>query len=289
MGLRAKFNFAILAAMTVGFLIAAVVLDQVFKASAREQVLQNARLMMAAANAVRTYTITELVPLLPTVHEGKFVPEVVPAYAAQKNFKAVQAAFAGFTYREPTLNPTNLSDRAQDWEADIISHFRNEPTEQEVIVERNTPIGRTLNLTRPIAVRDQGCLRCHGTPAAAPEGLTQTYGSVNGFGWKLNEIIGAQVLSVPMAIPLKIALDAYLIFLGILIGIFCIIFVVLNLLLHYVVIKPVKRVSTTADAVSLGDESVEVYIKPGNDEISSLSVSFNRMRESLERAMNMIR
>jgi HAMP domain-containing protein len=287
MGLRAKFNFAILAAMTVGFLIAAVVLDQVFKASAREQVLQNARLMMAAANAVRTYTITELVPLLPTVHEGKFVPETVPAYAAQKNFKAVQAAFAGYTYREPTLNPTNLSDRPQDWEADIMSHFRNEPTEQEVIVERNTPIGRTLNLARPIAVRDQGCLGCHSTPAEAPEAQTRTYGSVNGFGW--NEIIGAQVLSVPMAIPLKIALDAYLIFLGILIGIFCIIFVVLNLLLHHVVIKPVKRVSTMADAVSLGDESVDVYIKPGKDEISSLSVSFNRMRESLERAMNMIR
>jgi HAMP domain-containing protein/type II secretory pathway pseudopilin PulG len=289
MGLRAKFNLAILAAMMVGFLIAAAVLERVFMASAREQVLQNARLMMAAANAIRTYTVTDLLPLLPTVHEGKFVPETVPAYAAQKNFKAVQATFVGFTYREPTLNPTNLSDRAQDWEADIISYFRNAPSEQELVVERDTPTGRTLNLAHPISVPHQGCLRCHSTPAEAPEALTQTYGTDNGFGWKLNETVGAQVLSVPMAIPLKLALDAYRVILGILVLIFVIIFLVLNLLLHYLVITPVKRVSAAADAISLGDESIEMYIKPGKDEISSLSVSFNRMRESLERAMNMIK
>ncbi len=44
-----------------------------------------------------------------------------------------------------------------------------------------------------------------------------------------------------------------------------------------------------ADAVSLGEENIEPYVKPGKDEISSLSVSFNRMRESLKHAMNMIK
>jgi protein-histidine pros-kinase len=63
----------------------------------------------------------------------------------------------------------------------------------------------------------------------------------------------------------------------------------LNLLLHYLVIVPVKRVSAVADAVSLGEENVEAYVKPGKDEISSLSVSFNRMRESLKHAMEMIK
>jgi HAMP domain-containing protein len=289
MGLRAKFNLAILAAIAVGYLIAAVVLDRVFAANARDQVLQNARLMMTAANAIRTYTTSELVPLLPMVHDGKFVAETVPAYAAQKNFKSVQAAFPGYTYREPALNPTNLSDRAQDWEADIINHFRNEPADQELIAERDTPVGRTLNLARPIGIHDQACLGCHSTPATAPEVLTQTYGTVNGFGWKLNETIGAQVLSVPMAVPLKIAHDAYYLFLGILVAIFAIVFIILNLLLHFLVIKPVKRVSAMANAVSLGEEDVKPYVKPGKDEISSLSVSFNRMRESLERAMAMIK
>jgi len=288
MGLRAKFNLVILAAFAVGFLIAAIVLNRVFINNARDQILQNARIMMTAANAIRKYTAQELVPLLPMERDGKFVPETVPAYAAQTNFKDVQAAFAGYTYREPALNPTNLANRAQDWEADVIGLFRNEPAREELIVERDTPIGPTLNLARPIAIRDNACLSCHSTPAVAPAALTKSYGTANGFGWKLNETIGAQIVSVPMAVPLKLAHDAYVTFLIILVAIFAVILAVFNLLLHYLVITPVKRVSAMADAVSLGQENVEPYIKTGKDEIASLSVSFNRMRESLKHAMAMI-
>jgi HAMP domain-containing protein len=289
MGLRGKFNLVILAAFTVGFLVAAIVLYRVFIENAREQVLQNARIMMTAANAIRSYTSSELVPLLPQERDGRFVAETVPAYAAQKNFKHLQDAFAGFSYREAALNPTNLADRAHDWEADIINVFRNETGRQEVVIERETPTGPLLHLARPISVRTETCLACHSTPSAAPTALLRTYGTANGFGWKLNEIIGAQVLSVPMALPLKLAREAYTTFMIILIGIFALIFVVLNLLLHYLVLKPVKRLSATADKVSLGEEDVEAYVKPGKDEISSLSVSFNRMRESLKHAMDMIK
>ena len=289
MGLRAKFNISILAAFAVGFVIAAFVLHSVFNANARAQVMQNARIMMTAANAIRTYTADDLVPLLPMEHDGKFVAETVPAFAAQTNFKDVQAAFAGYTYREPALNPTHLSDRAQDWEADIIRVFRIDASKKELVIERDTAFGSTLNLARPVTITDEACLLCHTEPSAAPAALIKSYGTANGFGWKLNETIGAQIVSVPMAVPLQVARDTYITFLIIMTVMFAIIFVILNLLLHYLVIAPVKRVSAIADAVSLGDENVETYVKPGQDEISSLSVSFNRMRESLKHAMAMIR
>ena len=110
-----------------------------------------------------------------------------------------------------------------------------------------------------------------------------------GSAGRFYETIGAQIVSVPMAVPLKLAHDAYVTFLGILVAIFALVVVILNILLHYLVIAPVKKVSAMADAVSMGDESVEPYVKSGNDEISSLSVSFNRMRESLRHAMEMIK
>jgi HAMP domain-containing protein len=289
MGLRAKFNLAILVAFFVGFGIAAVVLHSVFIDEARDQVMENARIMMTAANAIRKYTATDLVPLLPMEHDGKFVAETVPAFAAQQNFKDVQAAFPGYTYRELALNPTNLSDRAEDWEADLIHLFRNDSSKSELVTERDTPIGPTLNLARPIIITQDACLTCHSTPAAAPAALIKSYSAANGFGWKLNETIGAQIVSVPIAVPLNIARHTYVTFLIVLIGMFAIIFLILNLLLHYLVITPVKRVSAMADAVSLGEEDAETYIKPGRDEISSLSVSFNRMRESLKHAMTMIK
>lgn len=289
MGLRAKFNLSILIAFVVGFGIAAIVLHGVVIDIADDQVMQNARIMMTAANAIRKYTAEDLVPLLPMEHDGKFVAETVPAFAAQTNFKDVRAAFAGYTYREPALNPTNLSDRAQDWEADIIRVFRDDPSKQELVIKRDTPTGPTLNLARPVTITEQACLLCHSAPTAAPAALTASYGSVNGFGWKLNETVGARIVSVPMAVPLRVARTTYITFLIILVVIFAIIFLILNLLLHYLVVTPVKRVSAMADAVSLGDENVEPYLKPGNDEIASLSVSFNRMRESLKQAMAMIK
>jgi protein-histidine pros-kinase len=288
MGLRTKFNLVMLAAFAVGFLIAVVVLNRVFVDHARDQVLENARIMMTEANAIRKYTAQDLRPLLPREQDGKFVAETIPAYAAQKNFKDLQAEFAGYTYREPALNPTNLMDRALDWEADIITGFRNDPSRQEFVVERDTPLGPTLNLARPIKASED-CLECHSTPSRAPAALVHTYGTANGFGWKTNETIGAQVLSLPMAIPFKLAHDAYVTILSILAGIFAAILLLLNLLLHFVVIAPIKRVSAMADAVSLGDENAAPYIKPGKDEISSLSVSFNRMRESLKHALEMIK
>jgi HAMP domain-containing protein len=288
MGLRAKFNLSLLLAFAVGFGIAAVVLHGLFISKARDEVMQNARIMMTTANAIRKYTADDLLPLLPMEHDGKFVPETVPAFAAQTTFRDVEAAFRGYSYREPTLDPTNPTDRAVDWEADIIRYFRNSGSKNELVIERDTPIGRSLNLTRPITITDKACLLCHDTAAAAPAALIKSYGPTNGFGWKLNETVGAQVVSVPMEVPLQAAQKTYLTFLAILVGIFATIFLILNLLLHYLVIMPVQRVSAAADAVSMGAENVESYIKPGKDEISSLSISFNRMRQSLEKAMAMI-
>ena len=131
MGLRAKFNLVILAAFAVGFLIAAIVLNRVANDTARDQVLQNARIMMTAADAFRNYTANDLVRLLPSERDGKFVAETVPAYGAQTTFKQLQDAFSGFSYREAALNPT-------------INRFRENGAQQELVIERDTPMGQLL-------------------------------------------------------------------------------------------------------------------------------------------------
>jgi HAMP domain-containing protein len=288
MGLRAKVNLVLLAASAVGLAIGCIVLYQVSVANARARVLQNARIMMTAANAIRSYTADELVRLLPTERDGKFVAETVPDFAAKTALRDVQAAFPGYNYREPTLNPTAQSDRAVGWEADIIGTFRAHADDRELVIERDTPLGPTLNLARPITVNDAACFRCHSFPAAAPAALTASYGTSNGFGWKFNETVGAQLISLPMAAALKVAQDAFVAFLIILIVIFGLVFAILNVLLHYLVIAPVKRVSAIAEAISLGEEGIEFHVKPGKDEIASLSQSFNRMRESLTHATTMM-
>jgi hypothetical protein len=54
-------------------------------------------------------------------------------------------------------------------------------------------------------VSKASCLECHSTPDKAPPEMIKKYGNANGFGWKLDEIIGAQVVSVPMKVPIEMA------------------------------------------------------------------------------------
>ena len=53
-------------------------------------------------------------------------------------------------------------------------------------------------------------------------------------------------------------------------------------------IGPVSRMSAAADKVSTGDFDQPEFPEGGRDEVAVLASSFNRMRRSLEKAMQMI-
>jgi HAMP domain-containing protein len=288
MGLRTKFNLMLFFAFAVGLALAAGLSYRILQQNAREEVIEKARLMMESALAIRGYTVREIRPLLTLQMKRQFLPQTVSAYAATQNFKALRDKLPDYTYRETALNPTNPSDRPIDWEADIIREFRNNPERQELIAERDTPTGRILNLAHPLQIKDEGCLQCHDKAEDAPKTVTDIYGTTNGFGWKLNDIVGAQIISVPMVVPIERAQKTFFTFIGLLAAVFLVIMILLNILLHVLVIKPVLNMAKIANEVSLGNMDVPDYTKPGKDEIASMSVSFNRMRRSLENAMKLL-
>lgn len=288
MTLRLKFNLSIIIAFAIGFAATAYFLNKTLQDNARETVLDKARIMRESAMAMRAYTVDEIRPLLDSLSQERFLPHTVPSYAAQANFRRVRETFSEYSYKEAALNPTNPTDRATDWEADIINTFRGDPTIPEMTVIRDTPTGQIMSLAAPIKITNQECLACHSTPSAAPESMLALYGDTNGFGWQLNEIIGAQIVSVPMSVPLERARNTFVLIMAALALVFVIIFVLLNLLLSFSVIRPVKRLTAVASEVSLGNlEAPEMEAK-GSGEIASLTASFNRMRRSLENAMRMI-
>lgn len=118
--------------------------------------------------------------------------------------------------------------------------------------------------------------------------MIATYGSANGFGWQLHQIVSAQVVSVPMALPMQQARQNFIALMAVLLAMFVVVLAVLNVLLHYAVIPPVTKVSRIANAVSLGELDMEEYERRGSDEIAVLSASFNRMRRSLDSALRML-
>jgi hypothetical protein len=152
--------------------------------------------------------------------DTEFHPQSVPAFAATEIFGYLREKFPDYFYKEATLNPTNPRDRATDWESDVVNQFRGNPTQAEFINTRESSTGTSLFLARPIKINNVSCLECHSTPDKAPAEMIKLYGGDNGFGWQLNDIIGAQVVSVPVSVPVHIAENAFRVIVGWLAGAF---------------------------------------------------------------------
>lgn len=287
MGLRAKFNVLMLLVSVLGVGMFTLAANSLVNSVARDDVLQSSRIMMESAAGARKYTSEQIAPVLKPLIAHQFYPQSVSAYAAKRNFDVIRSKFPDYMYREAALNPTNPQDRASDWEADIINDFRAHPEREEISMERSTPTGPMLELARPL-VNKPACLECHDTATDAPASMIALYGSQNGFGWKAGEVIGAQIVSVPMmesslraAQIRKLFVTPFLIFLVVL-------FAAVNLLLHFIVIHPIERMAGAAEAVSMGKIDTPEYRHRGSDQVGRLAASFNRMHRSLAEALRML-
>ncbi|HEY1491717.1 MAG TPA: DUF3365 domain-containing protein [Steroidobacteraceae bacterium] len=287
MNLLVRINLVLALAFALAGLAVGWACSAMLQENARQETLREAGLMMDSALSMRAYTSAEIVPLLHMQMRTEFLPQSVPSYAATQNFLHLHAKHPEYVYKEATLNPTNLQDRATDWESDLIQQFRNDEHRAEIVGERDTPTGRSLYLARPIRAQAE-CLVCHSVPSAAPPTLIARYGSNNGFGWQEQAVIGAQVVSVPLAAA---SANASRILRGVMSSIAAILIVTLlivNLVLYLVIVRPVRRMAAIADEVSLGNMAAGEFPARGSTELTDLARSFNRMRTSLAKALKML-
>jgi protein-histidine pros-kinase len=287
MGLRLKFNLVLLVVFVIGLGATGYVSYDLLHKNARDEVLRNAGVMMEASLSMRHYTVARVRPLLP-YDADKFLPESVPAFAATEIMTLLRKKYPDFSYKEAALNPTNARNRAVEWEEDIINAFRADPARGEISGMRETPTGRSLYLARPFQIKDPGCLACHTTPEMAPPAMVRIYGSSNGFGWKENEVIGAQIVSVPMGLPIRNANRAFVTFMTSLAVVFAALFVILNIMLSQLIIEPMTRLSDIAEQISKGKADVPELVTQGGDEVAQLGQAFDRMRRSLQKAISLI-
>jgi HAMP domain-containing protein len=289
MRILAKFNLVLILVFAAAVSITGYIARQFLQQDARHEVLQQAQLLVGAAGAMRTYTADQLDPLLEAhqAHSTTFIAQTIPFFGATEVFNYLRKTYPAYTYKEATLNPTNPRDRAVDWEADVIQGFRNHSDETQMMGQRDTPEGESLWLAHPIKV-EASCLECHSSPSTAPAALVKVYGRDNGFNWKTGDIVGAQIVSVPMSLPIKIAdreFKALMVSLG---SVFLVTLVLLDAALIVLVVRPVSRLSRMADEISKGNFQVPEIPVKGSDEIAQLARSFNRMYVSLAKAIKLL-
>jgi HAMP domain-containing protein len=255
-----------------------------FSAASMRHVEDEARALLRLAMASRNYTVKHITPLLEDLPQESFHPEGVPSFAAQTVFKEFATSAGHYTYREAAINPTNPDDLANAFEVELIADFRADRNTTEIKGTRNVDGEKTFFIAQPIEIKQEACLRCHSTPEAAPPAMLALYGSGNGFGWKINEIVGVQILSVPISQEIRSIYELVAIFLVMLSVLFVVVSLAVTLPLQKNVIQPLRQLARVADRSSLRDDNAPLP-KTGAGEVQQLAQAISRLRTSLSVAL----
>ena len=287
MSLRLKVNFAFVIIFGIGLIITTALSFAAEFQQAQERILHDAEVLLSIVLSTRSYTVQQVRPLLAEQNETTFLPQTVPSYAAQETFLLFKEEFPEFSYREAALNPTNPRDLANSWEVDVIQQFISDPSIDHLTDRRQTTNGEIFYLARPIRITNEACLACHSTPDAAPQSMIEVYGRTNGFGWKLNDVVGAQILTLPTDLATRTAWESTLTFFISLVSVFTLALIFLNLTLNRVFLRPLRSLADAAESYSKGDLTLPEFTTTRQDDVGRLEKAMNRLRRSLDTLLSL--
>ena len=288
LALAQKLTILLFFIFLIGITFSGVALGNILNYKAQNEITSNALLLFRTLNSVRYYTNNEVTPHLEaSLGINGFLPQVVPSYSSRRVFEILRKdndSYKDFLYKDAMLNPTNIRYLADNFEKKIVQNFRDYKNLKETSGFRSLGAEKYFYTARPLAITDAKCLKYHSTPDIAPKKMIKIYGKENGFNWKLNEIQGAQIVSVPTSEVLQKAQHSFVVVMGIITMIFAIAIYMANFWLRQYVVRPIKRVVRFAEAVSTGNMDID-FEKVSNDEVGSLVEAFTRMKLSLVMAM----
>lgn len=286
-----KFNLFLLLVFFMGIILSGFALSITLNQRAEAEILSKASILLQTMNALRTYTNEQVNPLLVSKldTEVAFTPEAVPSYSVREVFEYFRQndEYQNFFYKDAAPNPTNLRDKSDEFETELLNQFKQQPAVKQKEGFRDFPQGKVFYIARPIEITKQSCLVCHSTPDVAPKSMLTSYGSENGFNWNLHELIGTQIIYVPIQEINNLSKRSFITIFLVIIAIFVVLFLLFNWLLKETIIKRLRRITKTAQDISTGDMSGD-FEETSKDEIGLLAKAFNRLKYSLELALQMV-
>jgi len=261
LNLGAKFTLLLALVFLTGMVASWFALSEALQSKAEREVVSKAQILLKTMNSVRQYTSENInVHLRPLLDQrSQFISETVPGYSARKVFEYFRSGkdYEDFIYKEATLDPTNPLDKADSFEASLVEGFRRDPTLPEQTGFREIG-GRNMFFTaRPIRIRSASCLECHSVPSAAPASMIEAYGSSNGFGWNMGDVIGSQIVYVPAQAVFSAGQQSAVLVTGIFVAIFALAAIAITVFFRRAVVRPLGGLTAATQALSRGNPDSE--------------------------------
>ena len=282
-----KVTILLLLVFLIGIVLSGIALNTILLINAERRIESEAMAMIQTITSVREYNSEQVMPELSERFETEYLPQTIPTYAVQEVFQKLRQDknYENYFYKDATLKPLNSINQADDFETDLVKRFRQKNDLKQLKGFRDSPSGKKYFIARPFAVNKPSCLKCHSTPEVAPKSMIEHYGIANGFGWKLNQIVAAQIIYVPASQVFQEARQSRVTVMGIVLAVFAGAILLVNLWLKRYVVQPLNRMTKFAQAVSQGDMTAE-FKQTNHDEIGSLAEAFSLMKTSLAIALN---
>lgn len=255
----------------------------------KKELMHEANMVLFAEKSARDYTSNELRPAVMKA-TNKFVMQAESAtFVALGQAKLLKKFLPNYIYSEPTLSPLNLKNRANPFQENIIDRFKSNPSLKSDSGYHKFSGISYFYVMKPVVAK-QGCMICHGNPnnnSPITQAIVKKYGDTHGWHWKVGTVVGALSVFVPTKYMDKAALKNSII-IGVAIFVLPFLaFIVALFFINKVIIKPIHDMTKLAEDVSVGKSNEDFKVK-GNDEIGALAKSFNRLKKSYLKAVQLL-
>jgi methyl-accepting chemotaxis protein len=259
--LASQFTLLLSIIFIAGIVMGSWAISKALEQKAIGEMTYRGQMAMEMINAVQNYTSSDIAPLLAEIGnpETKFIPETIPNLGVKRvlNHLKENWKYKDFVYKDATLNPTNLDDKADLFESQLTQKFERERFTSRKLRTLKTLSGfrsqsgnQLFYSAQPLVVTDSSCLKCHTSPSIAPKSHVEKYGTQNGYGWKLNQVVGSQIIYIPASEVFKSSRKALFLFINIFIIVFALVLFAINYLLRWRVILPLKPIAQIAEFIS---------------------------------------
>lgn len=239
---------------------------------------------LADARAIRNLVIATR-----TVYQNQFIDSglplndntlgFLPAHALSRIATEFQARQVdGLTISNVSDRPRNSANQADPFEQAAIQYFRNHPDSAEQIIPvTDEKQGEFYHYSAPLWV-EASCLNCHGKKTDTLPTIQAHYAT--GFDYQVGEMRGILSIKLPaeeirLQALAHLQKNALMNLLVILAGL-----AFLCQTLKRTFITRIWQMEDAASRIAAGDYQVPITL-PGNDEISRLSVAFDKMAQTI--------
>jgi len=280
MSIRVKFILVTLACLVVVMATGAWYINQLQIQVLEKEAQNRTELVLHFTQATQDYMTHSLRPSVEQLIENLPIEVLSANFATREVVEEFNLALPEYIYKPATINPTNPIDTANEFEVSLIEKFRQNPKLEKLTGYTTLENQERFYSASPVQVF-ASCLRCHGDPKVAPKVMIQRYGSTNGFGWQVGDIVGALMVYVPIAdLRANFASTLHNLWLTL-----ALLTLVAAILIYWwfgqLVAHRLTRISGVMSQTAANPTFKLTLHDSTKDEIGIMARSFNRMAESL--------